>query len=169
MRIDGLPNWRYKPGKIASRSSRRGGRETFVNLLTLIDVADSTFVHNHCFYSGGLTQVDSATHFRIDFVASSKIKDPDFSGSIYLDTATYQIRRSVLHVIPLPRIYGMTDLEVTTDFAEVLPSIPVIAKVSSTQTFNTQLRGVAFPTMFDEQRIIGFAFRDRTPEEQKKP
>ena len=170
IRIDGLPKWKYKPGKIVSRSNIRGHRgELFVNVLTLIDFADSEFIANHCFHNGGLTQTDSATQFRIDFIASSKIRAPDFSGSIYVDTATYQIRKSVLRVVPVPPIRGMTEMEVTTRFDEVLPSIPVIAKVSSLQTFNTELRGVQISSAFDEQRLIQFVFLGPRPGEDKKP
>jgi hypothetical protein len=169
MRIDGLSKWKYKPGKVTSRNFRGRRGELFVNLLTLVDLADPTFIANHCFHNGGLTRVDTATWFRIDFLAAAKIKTSDFDGSIFLDTATYQIRRSVLRLRPLPSINGMTGMEVTTEFAEILPSIPVIAKVSSTQTFETRVRGVRYPTMFDEQRLIEFAFLGPKPGEEKKP
>jgi hypothetical protein len=170
MRIEGLPDWRYKPGRITTplRGRRRG--DIFVNIPTLVDVADPVFIANHCFHNGGMVAFDSVTAFRIDFVAASKIRSPDFNGAIYLDTATYQIRRSTLRVWPLPAVRGLTDMEVTTDFEEALPSIPVILKVSARQWFNTKLRGVVYPMMFDEQQLIDFAFlRGKPGEEKRKP
>jgi len=167
-RLDGLPKWRYKPGRLVTVDPFNRN-SVFFNLPTLIDFADPTFIQSHCFHNGGLVATDSATLLRIDLVAASRIKTPDIDGSIYLDTATYQIRRSVLRLTPLPRVRGLTHMEVATDFEEALPSVPVVAKVSSRKTFDTKVRGVAFPLTFEEHRISDFRFLGARPGEDRKP
>lgn len=70
---------------------------------------------------------------RIDFTAASRIADPDVEGSMYLDPANLQIRRTYVHLSKPPRQGpDLLETEVTTLFAELLPSIPVISAISST-------------------------------------
>ena len=168
-RIGGDPGWRYKPGNVVTRPTTRDVRgPLFFHLPLLVDFADELFIRNHCFHSGGLTS-DDTTLFRIDLIAASRIRTPDVNGSIYLDTATYQIRRSVLHLSPLPGIRGLVEMEVTTDFAELLPSIPVISRVSSRETFDPNIPGRVDPGRFEEQRLVAFRFLGRKPGEEQKP
>jgi hypothetical protein len=169
VRIGGDPGWRYNPGKVVTRSTSRGAKGAFFfHLPLLVDFADELFIRNHCFHSGGLTSDDTAL-FRIDLIAASRIRTPDVNGSIYLDTATYQIRRSVLHLSPLPKVRGLVEMEVTTDFAELLPSIPVISRVSSRETFDPNVLGLVDPGTFEEQRLVAFRFLGRKPGEERKP
>jgi hypothetical protein len=135
-----------------------------VNLPTLVDFADDSFVGNHCFHNMGLVTNDSGSMYRIDFVPADRLRSTDFSGEIYLDSATFQIRRTVLRVENGARtIRGLKEMWLTTDFAEVLPSIPVIARVSSWQEYHPRTRGVIAARNFENQRLLAFRFIGRKP------
>jgi len=105
---------------------------------------------------------------RIDVVAADRIKEPDVNGSIYLDPFTYQVRRTVLRLSrPIKQMKDVTDLEVTTNFREIMPSIPVIAEVYSVQALDPMSLS-AFDTAYEEQHLIGFRFLKGKPGEQTK-
>jgi hypothetical protein len=61
----------------------------------------------------------------------------------------------------------VTDLEVTTTFREIMPSIPVIAEVYSIQTLDP-LSLSAFDTAYEEHHLVGFQFLKGKPGEQAK-
>ena len=163
--IDGLQEWRYRPGRIVSNErTSRYGRRLHVNLPTLVDIAGDEFIRNHCFHYVGLAPSDSGAMYRIDFVAADRIRGPDFSGEIYLDSSTFQIRRSVLRVENgATRIRGLKEMSLTTDFAEVLPSIPVIARLSSWQEYDRTARGAGNATGFEFQQLLAFRVLGRKP------
>lgn len=160
--ISGTPKWAYAPGSVISRQrNQRGRSELFLHLPTVEVFADPTFIGSHCFHNGGVEQLDTAAYFRIDFVAASRIKNPDIEGSIYLDTETLQVRRSVVRLSKMPPIRGLTRMEVTTVFAEVLPSIPLMRNVSSRQIFD--VRRAKYPVLFEEQRLVRVHFLKGMP------
>ncbi len=160
--ISGVPQWKYAPGAVISRQREgRRGQSLFLHLPTVEVFADPAFIASHCFHNGGVTQMDTAAYFRIDFVAAEKIRTPDIEGSIYLDTETLQVRRSVVRLSRLPAIRGLTRMEVTTLFSEVLPSIPLIRNVSSRQVFD--VRRATYPVLFEEQRLVRVHFLKGMP------
>jgi hypothetical protein len=116
--------WKYEPGKmIVARNT-----VTNMHLPTLATFAEEAFAKSHCFEYGGLVDVEGQSLVRVDFTPDAKLKEPDVSGSMYLDPATYQIRRSdvVLSKVPYHLSGQMTGHTVTTYFAEIAPGIPII-------------------------------------------
>lgn len=176
-RRSSVRDWRYRPGQVVTRRSYRAGRTRrygplMFNLPTLLHFADDNFAKHHCFHNGGMVQVDDSLLVRIDLVASARIKEPDVDGSIYLDPQSFQIRRTELRMSRMPRssdVRGMTGMEVTTVFRELLPSIPVVDRVSSVQRFDPRTRGVAHVTALEWQQLVGFAFVAGRPGEERKP
>jgi hypothetical protein len=156
-------SWSYLPGGIIGRY--RGN--LMFNIPTLLDLADARFVDNHCFHNGGLVELDDEPLIRIDVVAAERIRSPDVHGTMYLDPISYQIRRTVFRLSKMPDIRGMTEMEVTTLFEDVLPSIPVIRAISSVQRLNAGLRGVSIREAREEQKIIAFSWLGRRPGEEK--
>lgn len=158
--------WRYRPGRIITRIATRGGRDSLVmHVPTLVDFADSAFVHNHCFHNAGVAMVDSVPMYRLDLLAAARIRSPDIEGSIFLDTATYQIRRTELRLTRMPPdVRGMKSMHVVTDFEETMPSIPIIYRVMARQSFDPRItRGVE--ATFEEQRLIRMWFHGSKPGE----
>jgi hypothetical protein len=84
--------WRYAPGNIVARldSEVQGATEKMM-VPQLADFADEAFVAAHCFRYAGLDQFDDKRAIRVDFEPARGVPKPDVSGSIFLDTASYQI------------------------------------------------------------------------------
>jgi len=120
--------WHYKPGDIIviSGASFLGVRYA-VMIPTLAVFADAEFVKHHCFHDAGEATVDGQTFRRVDFRASEDIRDPDIDGTMYLDPATYVIRRSVISLSKKSRYTGSYDsVVVETAFDELVSGVPVI-------------------------------------------
>jgi hypothetical protein len=116
--------------------------------------------------------VDGRDLVRIDFVAASRIRDPDVDGAMYLDPTNFQIRRAFIHLSKIPRsVHGLDEVEVTTLFGEIFPSVPVISEVSSVNRFTPSATNSDAPTRaVEEQRLIAVRFvKSRPGEESKKP
>jgi hypothetical protein len=179
LRMDGIDTlvvnsnrWRYKPGSVITRTGRGRTASTMMNIPTLVNFADKAFLDNHCFYNGGLETVDGVDMLRVDFIAASRIRDPDVDGSMYLDPASFQIRRSVLRLTKIPSgLAGLVETEAVTQFGEVLPSIPVIADIASVNRFRTNdSRPLSDASANERQRLIRVQFVKGMPgEESKKP
>ena len=162
IRVDGLPKWQYRRGRVTSSYVSSRGRGTQVNIPTLLDLASREFVNNHCFHYGGTSAAEERPAHRIDFVPAIGIKPSDFAGQILLDTASFQIRQIVFELSPPLGSRTKVTMTVTTDFTEILPSIAVISAVYSTQTITTPKQ--ADVRMFEKQRLLSFSFSGRHPE-----
>lgn len=167
-------HWTYRPGGVITQMlvAARRPRMAILNIPTLVHFADAVFLANHCFYDGGEELIDGFSLLRIDFVAASRIKDPDVDGSVYLDPTTFQIRRSFLHVTRIPRgISGVLETDATTVFEELFPSVPVIAGISSVNRIDVDRRHAgAVASANEDQRLIGVRFLNGTPgDDAKKP
>lgn len=177
--IDTMPlrstdRWEYRPGAVVrpENGPRPRRREYVLRIPTLIQFADTVFLANHCFYNGGVETVEGSDVVRVDFVAASRIKDPDVDGSMYLDPTSFQIRRAFLHLSKVPReLRGLLETEATTVFAEVLPSIPIISGISSINRVEAdRKRPSAVAAWNEEQRLISVHFLNAKPgEDAKKP
>jgi len=117
-------SWHYEPGKMVFEANTT----TNMHLPTLATFAEESFAKAHCFDYGGIADVDGQALVRIDFTPDARIKEPDVSGSIYLDPKTYQIKRSdvVLSKVPYALSGKVTGHSVTTYFSEIAPGIPII-------------------------------------------
>jgi hypothetical protein len=166
--------WQYSPGTVVAQEKHlfRSSGPVTMRIPTLANFADTLFIANHCFFNGGLETVDKQELLRVDFVAASALADPDVDGSMFLDPATFQIRRSFLHLSKPPKaVPDVVGTEATTIFAELFPSVPVIATVSSINHLRTGSRRYRAPTETREnQQLIAVAFTGRKPgEDVKKP
>ena len=161
--VGSKPPWRYRPGHILTRTGRRQRGDLFFNIPTLLDFADPLFLDNHCFADGGLNNVDGTDLIRIDIVAWAKIETPDVNGSIFLDPATFQIRRSILRLSRSPKVSGLLDMEVSTVFQEALTSIPIVTQVLAVQRFDPRAKRSRFVTGYEHHRLVGFRFVGARP------
>lgn len=165
IRIDALPKWRYKPGRLAVRQ----GMGYFVHLPTLVDFADKSFIANHCFHYGGLVQLAQESMIRLDVVASRSLKSYDVSGSIYLDPMSFQIRRTLLQLtMPFGAFGHMQDFEMTTDFQEILPAISVISRLHAVQRFNPRATSLDYDEAYELQQLRGYQFLKSRPGDTQK-
>jgi hypothetical protein len=154
--------WRYAPGRVVTEEpSPRGGTEPQVNLPTLPDFADSTFLGNHCFRLAGRQTLDGEEYLRLDFRAAEQISDPDADGSAYLDPNTYLVRYVRVQLTrPELVLAGLESLEATVAFREIVASLVLPDRISSVQTVTQGLRHVE---TVEEQRTVDFHFLKSLP------
>ena len=152
-------SWRYRKGRVVSDDTNRiFGEVRLMRLPTVADLADRTFLAAHCFkYSGIVDENGKAAH-RIDFLPDSNLVAPDVEGSIYLDSATYLIKRAQFRLTRggtvKPAILGM---EVTTTYKEILPNVALFDEIKSVQPLPTNDPGQA-REFRETQRLLTYRF-----------
>ncbi|HTE43803.1 MAG TPA: carboxypeptidase-like regulatory domain-containing protein [Gemmatimonadaceae bacterium] len=152
--------WRYAPGSVVERSEDPRNRQVIFNIPALIHFADAGFLANHCFFSGGRDTADGSPAVRVDFLAASRLKTPDVDGSMYLDPATFQIRRSVLRLTRIPdetpQIVAVT---VVTEFRTIVSSIAIASSISSTHRLAADTTRPVLPmAAYETQRLLRVTF-----------
>lgn len=155
--IDSRLKWTYRPGDVLTRNGRTPTHENtlMLNIPTIAQFADQPFLDNHCFYDGGTETIDGVELLRIDFVAAKRIKNPDVDGSMYLDPKTFQIRRSVLRLSRIPReVSGLLGTEAITVFREALPSVPVIASITSVNRLDANRNRPQSTAFMNEEQLL---------------
>ena len=157
--------WQYRPGNVVTNS---GYRRYIFNIPTLVHFADPRFLAEHCFHYAGTDTVNEFHVVRIDIVAADRITEPDVEGSLYLDQDTFQIRRSALHLTRMPNVYALQAFDVTTDFEELMESIPVIYRVFTIQSFDTSARRRDYDAVYEDLKLQDVKFLGRKPGQDKK-
>lgn len=152
--------WRYRKGRVVSDDrSRIWGEVRLMRLPTLADLADRSFLEAHCFKYAGVVDERGTPAHRIDFSPDSQNIAPDVEGSIYLDSATYLIRRAQFRLTRggavKPAILGM---EVTTTYREILPNVALFDEIQSIQPLGVMTPG-GNPLEYREvQRLMTYRF-----------
>jgi hypothetical protein len=156
--------WRYKPGRMISTVTERGGREYVLNLPSLVEVGDSAFIANHCFRYAGTDTIGARTTLRIDFYAAQRLRGPDVDGSLYLDTATFQIRAARVALTQMPASFRpLQGLSATTLFDEVVPSVPVPSFVVGTRILRTRRGSRSLTSTIETQTLLDVRFLKDVP------
>ena len=131
---------------------------------TLDVLADSAFLASHCFGNAGVQNVDGVPLLRIDFRAAERIDTPDVDGSMYLDPRSYEIRRSVVRLSRRPRAIPYIDsATVTTTFAELYPSLPIVTGVESRNRLSYPFRPAAPRASIETQSLVRLAWLHGKP------
>jgi len=158
-------DWRYRKGKVVSGDKNKVfGDVRVMRLPTLIDFADTRFLTAHCFKYAGMSEEDTVPTHRLDFAPLPEIVAPDVEGSIFIDSATYLIRRAEFRLTKggsiKPAVLGMT---VTTTYREVLPNVALFDEIKSVQPLPPAKSG-EHPMEFREtQQLLSFRFLFRGP------
>ena len=156
-------DWRYRKGRVVSGDKNKVfGDVRVMRLPTLIDFADTRFLTAHCFKYSGLSDEDSIPTHRIDFAPLSEIKAPDVEGSIFIDSATYLIRRAEFRLTKggsiKPAVLGM---KVTTTYREILPNVALFDEIESVQPLDG---ASGHPGEFrQKQRLLTYRFLFNAP------
>lgn len=158
-------SWRYRKGKIVSDDLNRiFGEIRLMRLPTLADLADRTFLAAHCFKYSGVVDEGGRPAHRIDFLADSTLVSPDVEGSIFLDSATYLIRRAQFRLTRggsvKPAILGM---EVTTTYREILPNVALFDEIRSVQQLPPTIPGTEGREFREVQQLQSYRFISAGP------
>ncbi len=152
-------SWRYRKGRVVSDDLNRiFGEVRLMRLPTVADLADRTFLAAHCFkYSGVVAENGKPAH-RIDFLPDSNLVAPDVEGSIFLDSATYLIKRAQFRLTRggtvTPAILGM---EVTTTYKEILPNVALFDEIKSVQPLPSSASGQS-REFRETQRLLTYRY-----------
>jgi carboxypeptidase family protein len=127
--------WGYRKGKIVSADrSKVFGDVRVMRLPTLGDLADKRFLTAHCFKYSGIEQQAAAPVHRIDFQPLAEITAPDVEGSLFLDSATYIIRRAEFRLTRGGSIKpAVLKMQVITTYREILPNVALFDEIRSVQ------------------------------------
>ena len=153
-------SWRYRKGRVVSDDRNRiFGDVRLMRLPTLSDLADRTFLSAHCFKYTGIVDDNGKPAHRIEFLPDSSLVKPDVEGWIYLDSATYMIRRAQFRLTRggtvKPAILGM---EVTTTYKEILPNVPLFDEIKSVQPLQSLGKGAPPREFRERQKLITYRF-----------
>ena len=153
-------NWKYRKGRIVSDDrSKVFGEVRVMRLPTLADLADRRFLTAHCFKYAGVTDFNGVPTHRVDFAPDSSIIAPDVEGSIFIDSATYLIRRAEFRLTRggtiEPPILGM---RVVTTYREILPNVALFDEIASVQPLGAQAPGAHAAEFREMQRLVSFRF-----------
>ena len=126
----------YRPSGVIREREVRGGSDREMRIPQLTDLANGTFLSLHCFSYGGIRSVDGRPAYRIDFEPSGEVSLPDVRGSVFLDTATFQIRRAKFALTRgedlVPPVAGF---EVTTTYRDLDRGLEIFDEIRSVQDF----------------------------------
>jgi len=153
-------DWRYRQGKVVSGDfSKVFGDVRVMRLPTLTDLADTRFLIAHCFKYSGISEEDSTPTYRIDFAPIPEILAPDVEGSIFIDSASYLIRRAEFRLTKggsvKPAILGM---KVTTTYREVLPNVALFDEIKSVQPLPWSASEGRPEEFRETQQLLSFRF-----------
>ncbi|MEO5579165.1 MAG: carboxypeptidase regulatory-like domain-containing protein [Gemmatimonadaceae bacterium] len=153
-------NWRYRKGRVVSDDRNKlFGEVRVMRLPTLADLADRGFLTAHCFKYSGIHDFNGIPTHRIDFAPDSALVSPDVEGSIFIDSASYIIRRAEFRLTRggsvTPAILGMT---VTTTYREILPNVALFDEIASVQPLGKKMGGANGKEFREMQRLMSFRF-----------
>ena len=153
---------RYVPGEVVQR---RGANGYFVPLLFVSALADSAFWDRHCILARGVESRDGRRLIRLDFSPALDVKDPEWSGSAWLDSSRNVLARIDFHLTNLRPSDGPQRFEGYTVFST---PTPFIAMPDSTVAWWTtlgpwQTYGRAQSTGMQTLVIRELRYRQRTP------
>jgi hypothetical protein len=158
-------DWRYRKGRVVSEDQNKiFGAVRVMRLPTLTDLADVRFLTAHCFKYVGISDVDSIPTHRIDFAPTPDIKAPDVEGSIFIDSASYLIRRAEFRLTRggtiKPAVLGMS---VTTTYREILPNVALFDQIVSVQPLPPASPGSSKMEFRQSQRLLSYRFLYNAP------
>jgi len=154
----------YRAGRVFYEANGGG----HIEIPTVRDFGSAEFIKNHCFHHGGLDSTQGGVTLRIDFEAADRIRDPDVHGSIFLDTATYQIRVAKLSLSKIPSSSrDIASVDAETIFREIMPSIFVPAEINSFQVAKPDPKRKPQPrdpvNYTEEQNMLEFVWLKTDP------
>ena len=111
---------RYTPGQVLQRTGSSG---YFVPLLFVSALADSVFLERHCFVARGVVTQDGRRVIRLDFSPALGIRDVDWEGSAWIDSAASVLARIDFRLTNLRDRGGPQEFEGYTVFSMPTPFI----------------------------------------------
>ncbi len=163
----------YAPGRVVVRAPDGGPAGEFAMVIpNITDLAGASFVDNHCFTYAGTHREKDETWMRIDVRAADRLATPDVNGSVYLDSATSQLRRMTLSLSRadrLPRqLRSVQGADMVTSFLDIADGLSVIDKVCAVNRVRPPAGRVVTATPAELQQLLVYEFTEPPPEVKKR-
>ena len=130
-------------------------------------LADSAFWNRHCFEARGVESHDGRRLIRLDFSPALDIRDPDWEGSAWLDSARSVLARVDFRLTNLRHVDGPQRFEGYTVFSTPTPFIAMPDSTVAWWTIRSPTVGAYGPTRRSEsmQTLVtrALTYRQRTP------
>jgi hypothetical protein len=166
-----IGTWRYQPGRLVARE-RDVELGVYGALLVprLTDFADSVFLAAHCFRYVGVQSRDGRRVARVNFEPIKSLREPDVSGFLLLDPASYQILQSNMRFeVPSPATPGdIWVVSVDTWFLEALPGIPVVERICQRTTLRDESAGAPGNAAVEAQQLVDLVFLNARPDAEAR-
>jgi hypothetical protein len=147
---------------------RDGARERMV-VPRLTDFASPEFIESHCFRFVGVRRPpDDSAMLQIDFRPARSVREPDVSGTIWLDTATFQIRHTTLTMDRPSPDFARQDrwhTQVDSWFHTRPEGAIVVERIEAMTTVETTARNVTTRPSLEIQRLLEFHYLGASPPE----
>src|SRR5215208_92525 len=123
----------YEPGQVFDREPAYGafrptpsaGAAGELHVPGFAEVASHAFQAHHCFRYAGVQQVVARVCFRGDCGAIADVFGPDVEGSLYVDSESFVLRRTVFRLTSVPKGLHINSVEVVTTYRELYPAFVV--------------------------------------------
>lgn len=123
--VSATPGWTYRPGTLVAREP--GTTEWLMRIPSIGDLAEQSFVDNHCFHVAGLEEKSGAQLLRIDIVAATRLRGVDVNVAVWLDPTDFQLRHATYTLTKAPpQVRGLLYSSSTARYRELLPFVPVL-------------------------------------------
>jgi hypothetical protein len=150
---------RYSPGNLVRMDSSARELNKIMVVPVLEDLGDPAFLRSHCFTYAGTERGDAAVWHRIDFKPIRTVHAADVEGSVFLDTATYVIRRAIFRMTRPGEVSAyLRQLNVTSNYREILPGVTVIGDIVSVQLLRAPNFAAQTSRMTEKQRLVDYRF-----------
>jgi hypothetical protein len=155
-------DWHYQAGRVVERTARANQ----LHVPTIAVFAQEEFLRAHCFWLE-TPGTDSRAALKIEFRAAARISDPDLDGTIYLDPATFMIRRLVLRLANIARYSDEYDsVSVDTRFSELYPGVPIVTAIDGFDHYArpaASREGRTRLAFLERQRVVAIEFTRGAP------
>jgi hypothetical protein len=164
--VDGVPVWRYQPGRLISRDTTPPRHEWMMHIPVLSDLAEKQFIDNHCFHVAGLEEKDGQRLLRLDLVAAERLRGPDVNVSVWLDPDGYQLRHGEFTLSIIPRQFGsLLHVVSRVRYVEIVPGIPVMQETVAENLVSSGPNGRERTSYTERQRIVSLTYRGARPDQ----
>ncbi len=158
-RFDSRQGDDYRRGRVITRAGRGNRTRESARYFAMTDLVNPEFRRTHRVWYGGRDSVSGIPGFRINFAPLPEVKTPDWSGSLFLDSATAILLRSEARLVNLPpRGTTFRGAHCIVDYVQLAPTL-----IHEIRAFCATSRAGQPPTRVERWLLIHHEFISRRP------
>jgi hypothetical protein len=163
IRVSGTPEWSYHPGRLVELE--RGTKQLVMRIPSISDLADDTFVDNHCFHVAGLEEKEGQQLLRLDILAAARLRSVDADVVVWLDPRDYQLRHATFTLTKSPpEVLGLLFATSKVRYVELIPFVPVMELMVAENTLQRGRFQLETKTFVERQTIQELLYHGSRPD-----